>query len=252
MTETINLFKQTNFSNTIWWKVNINIRGYKNEIGNQLVTEIIKNRLFRIIETNLMQENWLNKSRILIQCFEDGYICWVDINNLVIEQYGTTKDRLLLIDKVYIQEQTPNILEWIKNQSKKSNFYLWGGTAGPNYDCSGLIQTAFLKSKIFIPRDSFQLKIFCEHLFNFPRDISALQMGDILFFGEGKKCNHVGIYYSKGKYFHSSGKENGRDGIALESLLDSEHSDKVSTYYRSRLISAGRVTKSYLWNKTIR
>ena len=252
MTETINLFKQTNFSNTIWWKVNINIRGYKNEIGNQLVTEIIKNRLFRIIETNLMQENWLNKSRILIQCFEDGYICWVDINNLVIEQYGTTKDRLLLIDKVYIQEQTPNILDWIKNQSKKSNFYLWGGTAGPNYDCSGLIQTAFLKSKIFIPRDSFQLKIFCEHLFNFPRDISALQMGDILFFGEGKKCNHVGIYYSKGKYFHSSGKENGRDGIALESLLDSEHSDKVSTYYRSRLISAGRVTKSYLWNKTIR
>ena len=251
MTETINLFKQTNFSNTIWWKVNINIRGYKNEIGNELVTEIVKNRLFRIIETNVMKKTWLDNSRILIQCFEDGYICWIDINNLVIEKCETIKNRLL-IDKLFIQERTPKILDWIQRQSIKSNFYLWGGTAGPNYDCSGLIQTAFLKSKIFIPRDSFQLKIFCEHLFNFPRDISALQMGDILFFGEGKKCNHVGIYYSKGKYFHSSGKENGRDGIALESLLDSEHSDKVSTYYRSRLISAGRVTKSYLWNKTIR
>ena len=250
--EALNLFKQTNFSNTIWWKVNINIRGYKNEIGNELVTEIVKNRLFRIIETNLMQKNWLNKSRILIQCFEDGYICWVNINNLTIEKYETIKNRLFLNDKTSIQEKTPKILDWIKKQSRKSNFYLWGGTAGPNYDCSGLIQTAFLKSNIFIPRDSFQMKIFCEHLFNFPEDISVLKMGDILFFGEDKKCNHVGIYYSKGKYFHSSGKDNGRNGIALDSILDLEDSDKISKYYRSRLISAGRVTKSYLWNKTIR
>jgi len=250
--ETLNLFKQTNFSNTIWWKVNINIRGYKNQTGDELVTEIVKNRHFRIIETNLMQKNLHDKSRILIQCFEDGYICWIDINNLVIEKHETIKSSLIMIDKSFIQEQTPKILDWIKSQSKKSNFYLWGGTAGPNYDCSGLIQTAFFKSKIFIPRDSFQMKIFCEHLFNFPGDISLLKRGDILFFGEGEKCNHVGIYYSKGRYFHSSGKENGRNGIALDSLLDIENSDGVSNYYRSKLISAGRVTRSYLWNKTIR
>ena len=250
--EILNLFKQTNFSNTIWWKVNNDIRGYKNEIGNELVTEIIKNRLFRIIQTNLIQKNWHNQHRIFIQCFEDGYVCWVDINNLLIEKYEFIKNSFVLIDKLFIQEQMPKILGWIQNQSKISNFYLWGGTAGPNYDCSGLIQTAFLKSKIFVPRDSFQLKIFCEHLFNFPGDISVLQMGDILFFGEGKKCDHVGIYYSKGKYFHSSGRVNGRNGIALDNLLDDENSDSVSNYYRSRLISAGRVTKSYLWNKTIR
>ena len=250
--ETLNLFKQTKFSNTIWWKLNINISGYKNEIGNDLVTEILKNRLFRIIETNLMQKNWLNKSRILIQCFEDGYICWVDVNNLVIEQYETNKDRFILIDQLFIQRQIPKVLHWIKHQSKKTNFYLWGGTVGPNYDCSGLIQTAFLKRKIYLPRDSFQLKSFCKHLFNFPGNISALQMGDILFFGEGKKCNHVGIYYSEGQYFHSSGRDNGRNGIALDSLKDTEDCDKVSNYYRSKLMSAGRVTKSYLWNKTIR
>ena len=250
--ETLKLFKQTNFSNTIWWKVNINISGYKNETGNELVTEILKNRLFRIIETNLIYKNWLNKSRILVQCFEDGYICWVNINNLVIEKYDNVKSKLILIDKLFIEKQIPKILDWINCQSKKSNFYLWGGTAGPNYDCSGLIQTAFLKSKVFLPRDSFQLKNFCEHLFNFPGDISDLQMGDILFFGNKKKCNHVGIYYSEGKYFHSSGKENGRDGIALDSLFDFKDSDQISNYYRSRLISAGRVTRSYLWNKTIR
>ena len=250
--KTLDLFKQNNFSNTIWWKLNNNICGYKNETGNELVTEIVKNRLFRLIEINLIQKNWLNKSRILIQCFEDGYICWVDINNLVIDKYETIQNRFVLIDKSFIQRKIPKIIDWINCQSKKSNFYLWGGTAGPNYDCSGLIQTAFLKSNIFLPRDSFQMKIFCEHLFNFPGDISVLQMGDILFFGDGKKCDHVGIYYSKGKYFHSSGRVNGRNGIALDNLLDVENSDNVSHYYRSRLISAGRVTKSYLWNKTIR
>ena len=250
--KTLSLFKQTNFSNTIWWKVKINIAGYKNAIGNELVTEILKNRIFRIVETNFKEKYWLNKSRILIQCFEDGYICWVDINDLVIEKNEINKDRLIMIDKSFIQKQIPSIMDWIQSESKKPNFYLWGGTAGPNYDCSGLIQTAFLRNKINVPRDSFQLKNFCEHLFNFPGDISNLQMGDILFFGEGKYCNHVGIYCSEGQYYHSSGRDNGRDGIALDSLLDLKNSDRVSNYYRSRLISAGRVTKSYLWNKTIR
>tara|TARA_B100000900_G_C20555396_1_gene706599 strand:+ start:206 stop:961 length:756 start_codon:yes stop_codon:yes gene_type:complete len=250
--KTLSLFKQTNFSNTIWWKVKINIAGYKNETGNELVTEILKNRIFRIVETNLNEKHWLNKSRILIQCFEDGYICWVDIDDLVIEKNEINKDRLIMIDKSFIQKQIPIIMDWIQSESKKPNFYLWGGTAGPNYDCSGLIQTAFLRNKINVPRDSFQLKNFCEHLFNFPGDISSLQMGDILFFGEGKYCNHVGIYCSEGQYYHSSGRDNGRDGIALDSLLDQKNSDRVSNYYRSRLISAGRVTKSYLWNKTIR
>ena len=55
--EALNLFKQTNFSNTIWWRVNNDIKAYKNETGNELVTEIIKNRRFRIIETNLIQKN---------------------------------------------------------------------------------------------------------------------------------------------------------------------------------------------------
>ena len=111
--EALNLFKQTNFSNTIWWRVNNDIKAYKNETGNELVTEIIKNRLFRIIETNLIQKNWYKKHRIFIQCFEDGYICWVDINNLVIEQYETIKDRLILIDKIFIQKNIPRIIDWI-------------------------------------------------------------------------------------------------------------------------------------------
>ena len=40
----ISLFKQTNFSKTIWWKLKVNISGYQNETENKLVTEILKNR----------------------------------------------------------------------------------------------------------------------------------------------------------------------------------------------------------------
>ena len=116
--EALNLFKQTNFSNTIWWRVNNDISGYKNEIGNELVTEIIKNRLFRIIETNLIQKNWYKKHRIFIQCFEDGYICWVDINNLVIEKYEENKIPYLrseIEDKVWskIHQHRYDVMEYL-------------------------------------------------------------------------------------------------------------------------------------------
>ena len=70
-------------------------------------------------------------------------------------------------NEISIQEKIPLILNWIKDQSKLKNKYLWGGTLGPNFDCSGLIQTAFLNHEIYIPRDSYQIKSFCKHLFNF-------------------------------------------------------------------------------------
>jgi len=42
----ISLFKQTNFSKTIWWKLKVNISGYQNQTEDKLVTEIFKNRIF--------------------------------------------------------------------------------------------------------------------------------------------------------------------------------------------------------------
>ena len=62
----ISLFKQTNFSKTIWWKLKVNISGYQNETEDKLVTEIFKNRIFRLLYPNIHQH--ANKySRILIQ-----------------------------------------------------------------------------------------------------------------------------------------------------------------------------------------
>ena len=133
---------------------------------------------------------------------------------------------------------------------KLKNKYLWGGTLGPDFDCSGLIQTAFLKHEIYIPRDSFQIKSFCKHLFNFNEIHKPLQLGDLLFFGTQEKCDHIGIYKGDGLYYHSSGKEFGRNGIGLDTLKETK--DDISLHYKSKIISAGRVIRGYRWDKTIR
>ena len=150
----------------------------------------------------------------------------------------------------FIKDKVKSILKWVKNQSELNNQYLWGGTLGPNYDCSGLIQTAFLKHQIHIPRDSFQIKSFCKHLFYYKESYAALRPGDLLFFGNEKKCDHIGIYKEDGLYYHSSGKDFGRNGIGLDTLKQSN--DKISLHYKSKLISAGRVVRSYRWDRTIR
>ena len=247
--DAISLFKQTNFSNTIWWKLKVNISGYQNEKGNNLVTEIFKNRIFKLIyPTNHSYDK--NFSRTLVQFYEDGYICWINLDNLIIEKYDFKEIENIENEKSLIEQKLPLILKWIRDQSELENKYLWGGTIGPDFDCSGLIQTAFFVHEIYIPRDSFQIKSFCKHLFNFKEIHMKLKSGDLLFFGNKEKCDHIGIYKGDGFYYHSSGREFGRNGIGLDSLK--ETNDKISLHYKSKLISAGRVVRSYRWNRTIR
>ena len=81
----ISLFKQTNFSKAIWWKLKVNISGYKNETEDKLVTEIFKNRIFRLIYPNISQKNY-KLSRILVQLYEDGYVCWINLDELIMEK----------------------------------------------------------------------------------------------------------------------------------------------------------------------
>ena len=245
----ISLFKQTNFSSTIWWQLKINISGYQNETENDLVTEIFKNRIFRIIYPKFLQNNKII-SRILVQFFEDGYICWINLDELIIEKFNFKKHSFVELDEFLIKQKIPLILNWIEDQSNLKNKYLWGGTLGPDFDCSGLIQTAFLMQNIYIPRDSYQIKSFCKHLFNFSNNKYSLKKGDILFFGNREKCDHVGIYKGDGLYYHSSGKDCGRNGIGVDTLKNTN--DKISLHYQSKLISAGRVIRTCRWDRTIR
>ena len=93
----ISLFKQTYFSKTIWWKLKVNIYGYQNETGKNLVTEIFKNRIFRLVYPNSYQHSKIF-SRVLVQFFEDGYICWIDLDQLIIEQQKLNKHEIVQND----------------------------------------------------------------------------------------------------------------------------------------------------------
>ena len=55
------------------------------ETEDKLVTEIFKNRIFRLIYPNIYQNNKF--SRILVQLYEDGYVCWINLDGLIIEKY---------------------------------------------------------------------------------------------------------------------------------------------------------------------
>jgi cell wall-associated NlpC family hydrolase len=121
---------------------------------------------------------------------------------------------------------------------QQPNYYLWGGTVEPNYDCSGLMQAAFAASGIWLPRDSYQQAAFTRTI-----EISQLQPGDLVFFATQEKVNHVGLYLGDGYYIHSSGKKTGRNGIAIDPL--SEQGDEITRSYYRQLKGAGRVEENY-------
>lgn len=79
--------------------------------------------------------------------------------------------------------------------------YLWGGTSSLAPDCSGFTQIAFTAAGLLIPRDtSMQIK-YGEAV----PSIKEARRGDLIFYGNNGRVNHVAIYLGEGKIIHSSG-----------------------------------------------
>ena len=91
--------------------------------------------------------------------------------------------------------------------------YKYGAQApGKAFDCSGLVQWVLAKFDLDVPRTSReQSKLGLE----VPKDPTQLRPGDLLFFGKGKKVDHVGIYVGEGKFVHAA---NRRKGVIESSL----------------------------------
>ncbi|HEY9827135.1 MAG TPA: C40 family peptidase, partial [Stenomitos sp.] len=146
-----------------------------------------------------------------------------------------------------IQQRLPQVIAFAEAAMKQPNFYLWGGTVGPNYDCSGLMQHAFASHGIWLPRDAYQQEAFLEPLVNpgdRPEDLMAvLEPGDLVFFGTPVKATHVALYLGEGRYIHSSGKDQGRNGIGVDII--SNQAEQVSRNYYAQFRGGGRVISSY-------
>ena len=228
------------------WKLRINIDGFKSENSDELVTQASIGRSFQLIDC--LRSNFKDKEiidRVKVRLLEDDYICWFRFSELTHQASKIESWEFELFTEERIFSRIPAILSWTKAAKKISNEYLWGGTLGPNFDCSGLVQSAFASSGIWIPRDAYQQEKFCK---NIDLDVEAfgkdLKPGDLLFFGSSEKCTHVGLHIENGFYIHSSGVTDGHNGIEIDGLFQ-PNLGKIASFYRSKFRSAGRVISCY-------
>ncbi len=228
------------------WKLRINIDGFKSENSDELVTQASIGRRFQLIDCLI--SNFKDKEiidRVKVRLLEDDYICWFRFSELTHQASKIESWKFELFTEERIFSRIPAILSWTKAAKKMSNEYLWGGTIGPNFDCSGLVQSAFASSGIWIPRDAYQQEKFCK---NIALDIEVLSKylkpGDLLFFGSSEKCTHVGLHIENGFYIHSSGVTDGHNGIEIDGLFQ-PNLGEIASFYRSKFRSAGRVISCY-------
>ncbi len=82
--------------------------------------------------------------------------------------------------------------------------YEWGGTGddGGGFDCSGLIQYAYGRHGVTLPRRSVDQ---AREGTSVARSYEALRPGDVLTFSNsGGQVTHVGLYIGEGKFIHSA------------------------------------------------
>lgn len=158
---------------------------------------------------------------------EDNYLAWLPIWELKHLYIPQTPYQAIAFSRQQILSLIPEVIAYTHKAKQHPNYYLWGGTIGPNYDCSGLIQAAFASVGIWLPRDSFQQAEFTQPILGLD-----LLPGDLIFFADSK-VNHVALYLGDSYYIHSSGPTLGHNGIAIDSLTsDNPYARKVCGYGR--------------------
>ena len=175
---------------------------------------------------------------IAVRLCEDDYPGWLAGCDAHLLEVAQTPYQAQVFSEAEIRDKLKSAIAFTRHALNQPNHYLWGGTVAPNYDCSGLMQAAFASVGIWLPRDAYQQEAFTQ-----PIALDSVQPGDLIFFGTVDKATHVGLYLGEGRYIHSSGKEQGRNGIGIDIL--SAEGDRVTQAYYRQLRGAGRVVKSY-------
>jgi cell wall-associated NlpC family hydrolase len=203
-----------------------------------LVTQAIAGRQLRIKSVPVNEEGKIAGLAMSVCLCEDDYPGWLALEDIDLLSVAEEPYRAIALTADEIRDRLPTVIAFAYAAMNQPNRYLWGGTTGPNYDCSGLAQTAFAAAGIWLPRDSYQQEAFVQ-----PIAIADLKPGDLVFFGTSERCNHVAIYLGEEHYIHSSGRDQGRNGIGIDRLSD--QGDSVSRAYYRQLRGAGRVIASY-------
>ena len=116
--------------------------------------------------------------------------------------------------------------------------YLWGGTSTKGVDCSGFTKTVYFLNAMVIPRDASQ-QVHTGKEIDSVKNFSALQKGDLLFFGRKRtdstkeKVVHVGMWIGNSEFIHSSGAGRVQIG-SIDSAAANYDAFNVDRYLRSK------------------
>lgn len=231
-----------------------NLNLYSSPELTSLTTQSAPDRLLTIeptiepaIDTSENSEKILPPTApLIVKLVADSYPGWLDPQDWSLLVADETPYNPPIVTIADIHDRLPQVIAFTQAAMAEPNEYLWGGTVAPNYDCSGLMQAAFLSVGIQLPRDAYQQEAFLEPIgwTDLPNLLEQLVPGDLVFFGTPQKATHVGLYLGDEQYIHSSGQEHGRNGIGIDRLShDAPH--PVSRHYLETLRGAGRVVKSY-------
>lgn len=102
------------------------------------------------------------------------------------------------------------------------NRYVWGGTSlTKGADCSGFVLSVYRNFGVSLPHSS-RAQANCGTKIS----VGDVKPGDLIFYGNGRRINHVAMYIGNGRVVHAS---NSRTGIITSNM-----------YYRSP-VSAARI-----------
>ena len=223
---------ETMIAHATEYRVGVNLNLYDSPSCTSLATQASSGRHLQICSKTITDH------ALEVKLCEDAYLSWLPVQDITQLEPTATTYQARIVSSEQIQQQIPEIIAFTIAAMQQPNYYLWGGTVTPNYDCSGLMQAAFAASGIWLPRDSYQQEAFTQNV-----EFNQLLPGDLVFFAAAEKINHVGLYLGEGNYIHSSGKTTGRNGIAIDSI--SHPQDAIAQAYYQQLKSAGRVKESY-------
>ncbi|APB34552.1 NLP/P60 protein [Gloeomargarita lithophora Alchichica-D10] len=219
----------------MWYRCQRVANLYEAPTGDGLATQAQAGRwLYR--EPGQPEPNQGERLRVTLA--EDDYSGWVDREDWFAIQPTQELYTPPQLNRAAILPRLPLVLSFALQAMGQPHQYLWGGTVEPDFDCSGLVQTAFAQAGIWLPRDAYQQETFVS-----PIGREILMPGDLVFFGTPQRATHVGIYLGNQQYIHCSGIAQGRNGIGVDSLGDDRGT--IGETYAQQWRGAGRVVSSY-------
>ncbi|MGB3756981.1 MAG: NlpC/P60 family protein, partial [Rivularia sp. (in: cyanobacteria)] len=106
-----------------------------------LSTQAEKGRYLRAMPETLNQTP--NQTAVQVCLSEDDYPGWLARSDIKSLSPAVEPLQIKSFSEAEIKQLIPEVIAFTRKAMQQPNYYLWGGTVGPNFDCSGLMQKAF-------------------------------------------------------------------------------------------------------------